>query len=190
MQDNIYTHVIQGPGPSKKGFLFFKNYSRGQIFIPWLGDTADFGIGLLYRPAKLEIWRVGTTTSCQSLLQYSPSQGLRIWLLDIPQTAIEIAYYVSHHTLQRKGRWESNINVWFPFMYSQKWNCYLQNRIIMFCLPVPSLIYVWEIIFPGSVCLFCCRKICGPILGIYKSLTDTWMWKLGLRPHNSQKRKT
>ncbi len=21
------------------------------------------------------------------------------------------------------GRWESNINVWFPFMYSQKWNC-------------------------------------------------------------------
>ncbi len=22
-----------------------------------------------------------------------------------------------------KGRWESNINVWFPCMYSQKWNC-------------------------------------------------------------------
>ncbi len=21
-----------------------------------------------------------------------------------------------------EGRWESNINVWFPFMYSQKWN--------------------------------------------------------------------
>jgi hypothetical protein len=27
--------------------------------------------------------------------------------------------------------------------------------------------------FPGSVCLFCCRKICGPILGICESLTDT-----------------
>ncbi len=26
-----------------------------------------------------------------------------------------------------------------------------------------------QYIFPGSVCLFCCRKICGPILGIYKS---------------------
>jgi hypothetical protein len=25
--------------------------------------------------------------------------------------------------------------------------------------------------------LFCCWKICGPILGIDKSLTDTWMWK-------------
>ncbi len=36
---------------------------------------------------------------------------------------------------------------------------YFQNRIIMFCLPNPTLIYLWEIyIFPGSVCLFCCRK--------------------------------
>ncbi len=50
---------------------------------------------------------------------------------------------------------------------------YFQIRIIMFCLPVPTLIYLWEIyIFPGSVSLFCCRKIFGPILGIYKSLTD------------------
>ncbi len=83
-----------------------------------------------------------------------------------------------------KGRWESNINVWFPYMYSQNWNCYFQNRI---CLPVPTLIYLWEIyIFPGSVCLFCCRELCGQILEIYKSLSDTWMWKLGLRPRNSQ----
>jgi hypothetical protein len=34
------------------------------------------------------------------------------------------------------------------------------------------------------------QEICGPILGIYKSPTDTWMWKLGLRPRNSQKRNT
>ncbi len=34
------------------------------------------------------------------------------------------------------------------------------------------------------------QEICGPILGIYKSFTDTWMWKLGLRPRNSQKRNT
>ncbi len=25
------------------------------------------------------------------------------------------------------------------------------------------------------------EEICRPILGLYKSLTDTWMWKLGLR---------
>jgi hypothetical protein len=32
------------------------------------------------------------------------------------------------------------------------------------------------------------QEICGLILGIYKSLTDTEMWKLVLRPRNSQKR--
>ncbi len=31
--------------------------------------------------------------------------------------------------------------------------------------------------FPGSVCLFCCSEICGLILRIYKSLTDTWMYR-------------
>ncbi len=34
------------------------------------------------------------------------------------------------------------------------------------------------------------QEICGPILGINKSLTDTCMWKLGLRPRNAQKRNT
>jgi hypothetical protein len=34
------------------------------------------------------------------------------------------------------------------------------------------------------------EEICRLILGLYKSLTDTWMWKLGLRPRNSQKRNT
>ncbi len=33
------------------------------------------------------------------------------------------------------------------------------------------------------------QDICGPILGIYKSLSDT-LWKQGLRPRNSQKRNT
>ncbi len=31
----------------------------------------------------------------------------------------------------------------------------------------------------GSVCLFCCRKICGPILGKYKPLADTWTVEIG-----------
>ncbi len=34
------------------------------------------------------------------------------------------------------------------------------------------------------------EEICRPILGLYKSLTDTWMLKLGLRPRYSQKRNT
>ncbi len=51
-------------------------------------------------------------------------------------------------------------------MYFQKWNCYFQHRTIMFCLLVPTLVYLWEIY------IFCCREICGLILGVYKSLTD------------------
>jgi hypothetical protein len=43
-------------------------------------------------------------------------------------------------------------------------------------------VYLWAIyIFPRSVCLFGCIKIGGQILGIHKSLTDVWIWKLGLR---------
>jgi hypothetical protein len=55
----------------------------------------------------------------------------------------------------------------FPFLYSQKIKLcsllYFQNRIIMFCLSIPTLIlYICErfIYFQGSVCRFCCSKIC------------------------------
>ncbi len=72
----------------------------------------------------------------QGLLS-APSQGL--W--------VRVHFYnvIVIRTLQMKGRWESYINVWVPFMYSQKWNCYFQNRIILFCLPVHTLVYLWEI---------------------------------------------
>ncbi len=97
--------------------------------------------------------------------------------------------------LQMKGWWESIINVWFPFTYFQKWNCAAslfpkQNYNVLYPNSY-TLIYLWEIyIFSGSVCPFRCSQIWGPILGIYKLLTGTWMWKLGLRPCNSQKRNT
>ncbi len=61
------------------------------------------------------------------------------------------------------------------FMYSQKWNCAA-------LFPIPMFMYLWVIyILPGSVCLTGCSKIGRQILRIYKSLTDTWMWKLGGR---------
>ncbi len=44
-------------------------------------------------------------------------------------------------------------------------------------IPEPVRIFI----FQGSVCLFCSSKLGGPIMGIYKSLTDTWRWKLGTR---------
>ncbi len=61
------------------------------------------------------------------------------------------------------------------------WPRYFQNKIIMFCLPISLVMYLWVIsIFPGSVCLFCCSQIGRPILRIYKSLTYTWIQELGM----------
>jgi hypothetical protein len=50
---------------------------------------------------------------------------------------------------------KQNYNVWYSSSYTH--------------ISVRDLLYI----FPGSGCLFGCREICGPILGIYKSLTDT-----------------
>ncbi len=70
-------------------------------------------------------------------------------------------------TLEMKGWWESNINGWFWFMSSQKWNwltSLFPNRIIMFCLSISTFMFLWAIyIFPGLVCLFCCSQIGRPI---------------------------
>ncbi len=85
----------------------------------------------------------------------------------------------------------------FPKRFSQASllisNKYFQNKIKIFCL---ELWYSGEKYSsdPSDLCIptidlpILLQEICGPILGIYKSLTDTRMWKLGLRPRNSQKR--
>ncbi len=89
--------------------------------------------------------------------------------------------------LQMKGRWESNINV--PFMHAQKWNCAVslfpkQNYNV---LSPNSYTHITVrnlyCIFLGSVCLFCCSQICGPILGINRSQTRecrNWDWGCGI----------
>jgi hypothetical protein len=47
---------------------------------------------------------------------------------------------------------------------------------------------VSELYIPTLGLPFLLEEICRLILGIYKSLKDTLMWKLGLRPRYSQKR--
>ncbi len=49
------------------------------------------------------------------------------------------------------------------------------NKIIMFCLPIPTVIYMWEILYFQDRCLsIFLQPVCGLILQIYKLLTDTW----------------
>ncbi len=62
-------------------------------------------------------------------------------------------------------------------------NKYSQKRNRTASVPISTFMCLWVIyrIFPQSVCLCCCRKICGPILGIliYKSQTHergNWDW--------------
>jgi hypothetical protein len=65
--------------------------------------------------------------------------------------------------------------------YSQKRNCARPQSQFPHSCVCERFIYSH-----GSVCLFCCRKLCGPILGIYKNRSQTHeRWKLGLRPRNS-----
>ncbi len=99
-------------------------------------------------------------------------------------------YIHVYRTLQMKGWWESNINVWFLFMYSQKWNCAAllfpnqQNYNVLspnFRTHVSVTdLYIPRICLP--ILLFCCSKIGRPIPGIYKLLSDTWKSQLGTRP--------
>ncbi len=80
--------------------------------------------------------------------------------------------FSQYYTLQMKVRWESNINVWFWFMYSQKWNCMASlfpkhNYNVL--SPYVQVHVLWAIyIFPESVCLFCFSQIGRSIQEIFK----------------------
>ncbi len=82
----------------------------------------------------------------------------------------------------------------FPLHCKEKmpkiWNKYSQKRNTYRGLS-PNFhfdVSVSELYIPTMGLPLLLEEICRLILGIYKSLKDTWMWKLGLRPRYSQKR--
>ncbi len=102
-------------------------------------------------------------------LIFTYAGGRHWWRSACQLWRIQVRFHGAYNTAKTAQIWNK---------YSQKWNCAAS-------VPVPKFMFLWAIyIFPWSVCLFCCRKIGGPIVGIYKSLTETMMWKLGLRPRS------
>ncbi len=84
-----------------------------------------------------------------SLLHPLPSKTIaRYSYLYSPSSLLSHQY----PALKMKDQWESNINVWFPFMYSQKWNC----AAFLFPKENYNVLSPKIYIFPGSVFLFCC----------------------------------
>ena len=61
-----------------------------------------------------------------------------------------------------------------PFIYSFSGNCTASA-------PISTFMCLWAFYIPHIASSTKGR----PIVGIYNSLTDTWMWKLGLRPQYS-----
>jgi hypothetical protein len=96
-------------------------------------------------------------------------QSLNVRQRKLGTIIIQTVHILQHDTLQRHNT--ENSKQIFP----EKELCGLSPHFHIH-VSVSDL----KKIFPRSICLFCCRKICGPILGIYNSLTDKLMWKLGL----------
>ncbi len=75
--------------------------------------------------------------------------------------------------------------------YAQKPHCkdkipkfrkiYSQKRNIGVSDPISTFMRLWAIYIPTIGLPILLQDICRPLLGIYKSLTDTWMWKLLFR---------
>ncbi len=81
-----------------------------------------------------------------------------------------------------KGRWESNINVWFSFIYSQKTvqPPYFQNRNYNVLSPNSyTHISVIDLYISRVGLSFSMQPYVWTDPGIYKSLTDARMWEIG-----------
>jgi hypothetical protein len=150
--------------------------------------SADGLAVFLWRKLKTK-FRLAFKNPFWNRLQRTCSDKNHTWLLKIVLKAAYDMYTGEKRPM--RGSQNINSNMAFRTFFSAST---LQQKSHL-CIPEgtarpqtqfpQSCVYEWFIYSQLSVHLFSCSKIGRPIMGIYKSLTDTWMWKLGLRPHNS-----
>ncbi len=72
---------------------------------------------------------------------------------------------------------------------TKNWKQIFPEKELRGHVPISTLMCLWasDLYIPTIDLPILLLEICGPILGIYKSLRGTWMWKLGLRPRNLRK---
>ncbi len=117
--------------------------------------------------AKLLIcWSTVQRKTLNGPIRCLSEKYMRPWEL----TLHRLSSWFAHPAKNQRRKFETNIR-----------NCAV-------AVPISTFMCLWAIYIPRLICLSFCRKISGPILEKYKSLTDKWVWKLGLRPRNSQKR--
>ncbi len=81
-----------------------------------------------------------------------------------------------YYALQMKGRWKSNINVWFPFKYSQKCKLLFPKQNYNVLSPSSyTHISVRDLDRFQDRSAYSAAGKYIDTLGIYKLLTDTWM---------------
>jgi hypothetical protein len=116
---------------------------------------------------------------------YKSLTDTRIWKLGLwPRNSFSgsicfkislLVFCSAETTLQRQNA--ENLKQIFPEKEYRGLSPYFHIHVSVSELHIPSM---------GLPLLL--EEVCRLILGIYKSLKDTWMWKLGLRPRYSQKR--
>ncbi len=121
---------------------------------------------------------------CWSGLVPDPDPTKTADLLDHPTSRDALFKFFNYGHIFRASRFRSKFNIQIQPSWMNATHCkdtipkisnkYSQKRNCVTTVPIPTFMFLWAIyIFPQSVCLFCCRKIGGLIVGIYIDRSNT-----------------